>query len=106
MSDHGGESETSRMLHLHPELVRTEKLQLLPVMRPFVEGLAQGKVFYVRPWHLHVPMAGGGETRKASAEKGRIIIDSSADGLADFLVELSRAPWNPDFPYAPEATRG
>ena len=109
-SEHGGESETSRLLFLRPELVHKEHLQDLPVGRPFVESIVLKKVFYVRPWHLHVPLGGGGETRKASAEKGRLLIESSADGLAAFLVELSQAPWNPNFPYpaggpTPDATR-
>ena len=102
-SDHGGESETSRILYLRPELVRTERLQNLPIGRPFVESIAEGQVFYVRPWHLHVPMGGGGETRKSSAEKGKALIESAVDNLADLLVELSKAPWNPHFPYPPDA---
>jgi len=102
-SEHGGESETSRVMYLRPELVRTEKLQDLPVGRPFVKSLAEDKVFYVRPWHLHVPAGGGGETRRSSATKGEALIESSADNLADLLVELTDAPWNANFPYPPDA---
>ena len=102
-SNHGGESETSRNLYLHPEFVHTEHLQKLPFGKPFLKSLAEDKVHWVRPWHLHVPKGGGGETRTASAEKGRALIESSAEGLAEFLVELSQAPWNPNFPYAPDA---
>lgn len=102
-SDHGGESETCRMMHLRPDLVHADKLQDLPVGRPMVESIAQGKVFYVRPWHLHVPLGGGGETRASSAEKGRILVEGGAAGLADFLVELSQAPWSLTFPYPPGA---
>jgi len=101
-SNHGGESETSRNLYLHPDLVRTEKLQKLPFGKPFVKSLAEDKVLWVRPWHLHVPKGGGGETRTASTEKGKALIESGAEGLADFLVELSKAPWNPNFPYPPD----
>jgi len=102
-SDHGGESETSRMMYLRPDLVRADQLQQLPFGRPFVESIAAGKVHYVRPWHLHVPMAAGGETRQSSAEKGKDLIESSAAGLAEFLAELSNAPWNPNFPYPADA---
>jgi creatinine amidohydrolase len=101
-SDHGGESETSRMMYLRPELVRTDKLQDLPVGVPFVESVARGEVHYVRPWHLHVPLGGGGDCREATAEKGRLWTQSAADWLADLLVELSQAPWNPNFPYPPD----
>ncbi len=101
--DHGGESETSRIMYLRPDLVKTDQLQELPFGTPFVQSIAEGKVHYVRPWHLHVPMGGGGETRKSSAEKGKNLIESSAQGLAEFLAELSSAPWNPNFPYPADA---
>ncbi len=70
-----------------------------PFGRPAIEAIAQGKVFYVRPWHLHVPLSAGGDTRKSSADKGKALIESSADNLAAFLVELSNTPWSENFPY-------
>ena len=100
-SDHGGESEVSRMMYLHPELIDEGKLRELPVGRPVVEFIAAGEVEYVKPWHRHVPEGGGGETRHATADKGRDIIETAADRLAEMLVELSNAPWNPEFPYPP-----
>jgi creatinine amidohydrolase len=99
-SDHGGEDETSRILYVRPDLVRADKLQELPFGKPILKAAAEGKFHYVRPWHAYVPMGGGGETRKASADKGKAIIESGAEGLAGVLVELSQTPWNPDFPYA------
>ncbi len=101
-SDHAGENETSRMLYLQPNLVHTDKFREQPIGRPFVESIAAGKVHYVRPWHLHVPLSGGGETRQSSAEKGKGLIESGSDGLAEFLVELTHAPWGPNFPYPEE----
>jgi creatinine amidohydrolase len=98
-SDHGGEGETSRNMYLRPDLVRTDKLRNLPFGKPFVKSIAEGKVHFVRPWHLYVPMGGGGETREASPAKGKALVETGAKGLADFLVELSQAPWNPNFPY-------
>jgi len=98
-SDHGGEGETSRMMYLRPDLVRTENLQELPFGTPLIESIHDGRVYYVRPWYLHVPMGGGGETRKASPEKGKSIIESSGKNLGEFLVNLSNTPWNPNFPY-------
>jgi len=106
-SNHGGESEVSRMLYLHPDLVRTEHLQAFPFGKPMIDALgptlAGGKVHWVRPWHLHVPAAAGGDTRTASAAKGEALIESGAANLAEFLVELSKTPWNPNFPYPPDA---
>ena len=95
-SDHGGESETSQVMYLRPELVKKDKLQNLPFGRPLF-GL--GDVYYVRPWYKHVPLGGGGETRKSSAAKGKLLLESTAAGLADFLVKLAKVPWRPDFPY-------
>ena len=102
-SEHGGESETSRNLYLHEHLVRKDKLQELPFGKPMIDALAENRVHWVRPWYLHMPMGGGGETRKASKEKGEALIETGADGLAAFLVELSKTPWNPKFPYPADA---
>jgi creatinine amidohydrolase len=102
-SNHGGESETSRIMFLRPELVHADQLQKLPIGKPTVPALERSEVMFVRPWHRHVPMGGGGDTRKASPEKGKAVIESAADRLAEFLVELAAAPWSPDFPYAPQS---
>ena len=90
------------MMHLHPELVRTDQLQDQPFGTPLVEFRYDGPIHYVRPWHLHVPMAGGGDTREATPEKGRLDIEASSAHLADFLAELSALPWSPTFPYPAE----
>jgi creatinine amidohydrolase len=96
-SDHGGESETSQMMWIRPELVREDKLDNNPFGQLRVKSLA--KTRFVRPWHLYVPVSAGGETRAASAEKGKAIIEANAHGLASMLVELSQAPYDERFPY-------
>jgi len=96
-SDHAGESETSQILWIRPELVRQDKLADNPRGQLRVKGLE--KTQFVRPWHLYVPTSAGGETRAASAEKGQMLIEANAKGLADFLVELSQAPYDARFPY-------
>jgi len=96
-SDHGGESETSLMMYIRPELVRTDKLAANPVGQLRVKKLAQTQ--FVRPWHLYVPVSAGGETRAASADKGRALIDAGAEGLAQLLAELSQAAYDERFPY-------
>ncbi len=98
-SDHGGESETSQMLHLRPDLVRTDKLDAFPVAAPTLEHLATASAEFVRPWHVYLPISAGGETRKSTAEKGQRLIDSAAENLAALLVELSQTPWHERFPY-------
>ncbi len=100
-SDHAGEGETSRMLHLRPDLVRQEHFDAFPVMTPGLEALADGRVFHVRPWHGYLPVSAGGETRRSSAEKGKALIEQGALAIADFLVELSNAPMHDLFPFPP-----
>ena len=99
-SDHGGESETSRMLHLRQELVRREKFDAFPFGRLAVEAL-DGGAYFVRPWHRHVPASAGGNVHEATAEKGRQLVDAEASHLAELLVALSRAEWTDSFPYEP-----
>ena len=96
-SDHAGESETSRMLWIRPELVRREKLADNPAGRLRVKALA--KTSFVRPWHLYAPASAVGETRAASAAKGRALVEANARGLAHLLIELSQAPYDERFPY-------
>lgn len=102
-SDHGGESETSRMMWIRPELVRHEKLTNNPFGELKVKSLS--RVHFVRPWHLYVPASAGGETRKASAEKGKATVEAHAQGLAQMLVELSNTPYDEHFPYSVASLR-
>ena len=100
-SDHGGESEVSRILHLREDLVRKEKFGVFPRGELAVQELAEAGVYFVRPWHLHVPASAGGDVRKASAEKGRALIEHAGEHLAKLLVGLCRAEWNRWFPFKP-----
>jgi creatinine amidohydrolase len=98
-SDHAGESETSRMLYLRPDLVHPDKFANFPMQTPALEHLRKYRIFFVRPWHGYLPLSAGGETKHSSAEKGKAIIEEDAKGLAGFLVELANAPINSLFPY-------
>ncbi len=100
-SEHAGERETSLMQHFQPALVREEQFAQFPVRQPLFPELRDGRAHFVRAWEKYMPESAGGETRSSSPEKGRIIAEAAADGLADYLVRLSETPWSPDFPYAP-----
>jgi len=100
-SDHGGEGEVSRIMHLRPDLVRKDKLAVFPWGELAVEVLKDPRVHFVRPWHLYVPHAAGGDVRKATAEKGRKVIEYAAEFLARLLVELAEAEFGETFPYKP-----
>ena len=97
-SDHAGEWETCMNLALRPDLVKSDRLGNYPFGKLDMPELR--KTFFVRPWHLYVPESAGGESRTASAEKGRKILDAAVEGLAEFLVKLAAAPWTETFPYS------
>lgn len=98
-SEHGGEREASYQMYVRPDLVRHDKLADNPRGQATLPSLRNPAVQFVRPWHAHVPVSAGGEQRKASAEKGKAIIESAAANIATLLVELSEAPESADFPY-------
>lgn len=99
-SDHAGEEETSRMLHLRPDLVDEDAMDAFPVQRPTIDELESDGVYFVPPWHGYLPESAGGETSASSAEKGEALIDSAADWIADILVALDDAEVNELFPYS------
>ncbi len=98
-SDHAGEKETSLIQHLQPQLVRQEHFAGFEVGKPLLPELCNGKAYFVRPWEQYMPQSAGGETRCSNPEKGKLLAESAARGLADYLVGLSSAQWKPGFPY-------
>lgn len=99
-SDHAGESETSLVMHFQPHLVRPEKVSSAPIHHPSLSALLGNTVHFVRPWEKYMPESCGGDSRRSTPEKGSAVAESSAAGLASFLVQLSAAPWQPGFPYS------
>ena len=98
-SDHAGEEETSQVMHLRPELVREEHLADNPRHHPSVDAINEFKVDFVRPWHLYIPVSAGGNATRASAEKGKTVIESAIEGMGRLFSELSVAPDTETFPY-------
>ncbi len=98
-SDHGGEAETSRLLHVCGDLVRQDKIGNAPFGEVEIEELKEPGMLFVRPWHAYVPWSAGGDAREASAEKGRMLVEARSRKIADLLVSLTRAEWHEDFPY-------
>ena len=97
-SDHAGESETSRVMHLRPDLVRTAKFAKFPFGKVKIPELRHAN--FIRPWHLYLPASAGGETRTSTADKGRRIHAEMSKNLAALLVALSKAKLDARFPYA------
>ncbi len=63
------------------------------------EALERAWVSITRPWHLLTTNAGVGYPHRASAEKGRRLMELLIERLGTFLVELSAAPLDKSFPF-------
>ena len=93
---HACEFETSLLLHLHPELVRREKIAAgtnVPT-----HAWAEGDMLRAAPVKLQRSMAqmtrNGvfGDPRTASAEKGRAILDAVIAALKPVILDLHQSP--------------
>lgn len=76
---HAGEIETSRMMHLHPDSVGEPPEEEYP-------QLPAGRV--VPDPEKYWPGGVWGNPRAADAEKGRIIVERSAEALAEIVKSL------------------
>jgi len=83
---HGGEIETSAALYLFPELVKTGAIP---------ESLSESLLDYdVSPartqldWYARFPDQYQGDARAATPEKGKRLIDTQVDALADLLQRI------------------
>lgn len=98
-SPHAGDFETSMIQHLAPELIVHRELRTNEMRIPVITALRNREAEWVRPWHLFLPSSAGGQPQLSSAEKGQEFLNACSGGLANFLIELSREPWHPEFPY-------
>jgi creatinine amidohydrolase len=92
---HGGDSETSLVLHFRPELVNRDKLQDFPSVAQRDEQAYK----YLRPTGMLSyawvasdinPLGAAGEAHLATADKGRITAETAVDGFIDLLREVER----------------
>ncbi len=102
--DHAGEMETSLALAYWPELValRPDGTPLADSgrTRPSrFEAVNLGWVSITRPWHLLTTNAGAGNPHRASAAKGRRLVEVLVERIGSFLVELARSPLDETFPF-------
>ncbi|GAB7011519.1 creatininase family protein [Halorubrum trueperi] len=91
---HGGEFETSLMLHLTPELVRTDALDGTDHDEPYSRGpkdlLDGGDVSVYRTFDEYSESGAIGDPTLATAEKGEILFDRIVAELADQFAEVHR----------------
>jgi creatinine amidohydrolase len=98
-SDHAGEAETLEMMAVRPELVRRDQLDEFPWGTPAVKVLDDPRIHWVKPWHLHVPEAAGGDARNVSVEKAARLQELNAEWIAEVICGLCSVPWSDRYPY-------
>ena len=102
--DHAGEMETSIALAYWPELILRNPDGRLAAdegrkAESRFEAINKGWVSITRPWHLLTTNAGAGSPFKATAEKGRRVVELVVERIAQFLVELAAARIDERFPF-------
>jgi creatinine amidohydrolase len=94
---HGGEAETSLMLHLRPDLVRMDLADdFVPWSRTMADDYRwltpEGRIgFGWQTQDLH-PAGACGNARAASADKGRILAERAVTNMVELLAEVVRYP--------------
>jgi creatinine amidohydrolase len=94
---HGGEVETSLMLHLRPDLVRMDLagnfVGLMHTMGDDYRWLTpEGRIgFGWQSQDLH-PSGASGNAGAATAENGRIVAERAVANMIDLLAEVARYP--------------
>lgn len=91
--DHGGELETSLMMHLHGELVLPLSEAGAGSARPFVvKAFREGWAWTPRAWLRATADTGVGDPSRSSAEKGARYFEAVTAKIAAFLTELAGTP--------------
>jgi creatinine amidohydrolase len=89
---HGGEFETSLLVHLRPELVREDEAEATYLDEPYDRGgtdlLEGAPVTSYTPFEEYSESGAIGDPDLASAEKGEELYDRLGDELADVLREV------------------
>lgn len=89
--DHGGDMETSLVLHLRPDLVVMAQAGDGGRLPWALRSLGQAGVWTPRPWSRTHPDTGAGNPAAATAAKGAAYFAAVTAAIADVLVELSAA---------------
>lgn len=94
---HGGQSETSVMLHLHPDLVAMELAEDFVPLSVEIERESDmlspegGARFGWQAQDLH-PKGACGDATRATAELGRMAVERSAVHLVKLIEQIGRYP--------------
>lgn len=89
---HGGEFETSLLLYLRPDLVRTDRMEAPNMDEPYDRGTTDlfdgGSLSVYRGFDEYSDTGAIGDPTAASAEKGERIYESLGDELETLLREV------------------
>lgn len=89
---HAGEMETSVMMALHPELVKTDLMEVdgEPQRSRFdhKDMLEPARVGQFRLWNEWSKKGAVGDPTLASAEKGELFIEAAIDAIAELVEDL------------------
>jgi creatinine amidohydrolase len=96
--DHGGEAETSLLLHLCPQIVQMPNAGPGKSIPFTISHLNQPGVWTPRPWSKTQPDTGAGNPSPATAEKGQKMFAAITASLAELLVSVAAAKKG-DLPY-------
>lgn len=89
--DHAGETETSMMLHIAPDLVLPLSEAGDGSTNAFkLKGIREGWAWAQREWSKATNDTGVGDPKLATAEKGEAYIDSVTKKMASYFVELAQ----------------
>lgn len=92
MGEHAGETETSLMMYLYPELVMPLEAAGSGKAKKFrIEALNQGWAWAEREWSKVTQDTGIGNPAMATVEKGEKFFQFLAEKISDFLVQLAKA---------------
>lgn len=96
---HGGESETSLILHFRPDLVDMSKARNFPSIamrdeQEFKYLRPTGAFGHVYAWAASDinPSGAVGEAAQATAEKGGLTVERNVAGMLEMLAEVKRMP--------------
>lgn len=96
---HAGANETSLMLHLHPGLVRRDRIAEFPSAaraheRDHPELASGGRFKFAWQSQDLNPSGAVGDARLATAEAGAALVEQAARALVALATDLSRLPLN------------
>lgn len=85
---HAGEVESSYMMYLYPELCRMDRVSKPAQVNP--KPLGEHPIVTQVDWIVYCPEGYVGDPRKASYEKGRVIVEAYLERLVEILKLVKR----------------